>query len=47
MRGVSMSHCTGRIELTMPVNDGCGNDGLAMIGRGVAGGFVTVTISVC
>src|SRR6059036_3496912 len=44
-RGFSRSHCTGRIVLPMPrEKSGFGNDGLAMMNRGVAGGFVTVTI---
>ena len=47
-RGLSRSHCTGRIELPTPrSNGGFGNVGLAMTNRGVAGGFVTVTIRFC
>src|SRR5918993_3957263 len=44
-RGVSRSHCTGRIEIAPArVKSGVGNVGLTMTGRGVAGGLVTVTI---
>src|SRR4051794_16931 len=53
-RGFSMSHCTGRIVLPTPRSNGAtGNVRLvnvallAMLMRGVAGGFVTVTIRFC
>ena len=47
-RGFSRFHWTGRIELPTPrSNGGVGNVGLAITNRGVAGGFVTVTIRFC
>src|SRR5688572_27071873 len=46
-RGLSRSHWIGRIDMLPPRVNGLGNVGLAITGRGVAGGFVTVTIRFC
>ena len=46
--GVSTSHCTGRTDRPdVRSNGGFGNVGLGNTTRGVAGGFVTVTIRFC
>ena len=48
IRGLSRSYCTGRIEIAPArVKSGVGKVGLTITGRGVAGGFVTVTIRFC
>jgi hypothetical protein len=45
--GFSRSYWMGRIDCDPVANEGTGKMGLAMTGRGVAGGFVTVTIRFC